>query len=120
MPELYTEESSDLVIIGPLGIRKFGIEKVCQSHSRHCHPYDHVTIIMRGRVKVAYKYDENGKSVEGESREFVAGEYIHIKAGVEHVIKAMEANTKYLCVFSHRDFEGQVVQEYNANDLSYS
>lgn len=111
---------SDLVVIGPLAVRRFVLEKVCESHSRHCHPYDHVTLVIRGCVKVSYKYTENGQVVEGESREFRAEEMIHIKAGVEHEVKGLEPDTKYVCIFPHRDLDGMVVQDYIGNDKAYT
>lgn len=110
---------TDLSIIGPIGVRKFELAEVCESNAGHQHNYDHVTIVVRGRIKVIYRYEQGGQVVEGESREFGAGETVTIKANVHHTVKSLEANTLYLCVFSHRDFDGQVIQSYRGNDAAY-
>src|SRR5262245_57708947 len=104
----------DLAIIrdGPVGYRKFTLEKVCEANEGHKHNYDHVTIVIRGRIKVLYRYKQDGKLVEGESKEFGPGEVVTIKAEVHHTIKSLEPNSQYLCVFSHRDFDGLVTQSY--------
>lgn len=109
-----------LAIIGPIGARKFTLEKKCELNEGHQHNYDHVTIVIRGRVLVKYSYEDAGQKIEGESREFEAGEIITIKANVSHTIKALEDNSQYLCVFSHRDFDGLVTQKYAGNERSYT
>lgn len=109
----------DLTIVGPIGIRQHVLEHVCNESVGHKHNYDHTTIIIRGRVKVTYSYEKDGVIVEGESREFGQGEAIFIKANVNHTIKALEDNTVYHCVFSHRDFDGLVSQVYTGNTQAY-
>ena len=109
----------DLAIIGPIGVRRHVLEHVCEESQGHEHNYDHTTIVIRGRVKVTYSYPKDGEIVQGESREFEAGECIEIKANVHHTIKALEDNTVYLCVFSHRDFDGLVTQKYAGNASAY-
>lgn len=110
---------SDVAIIGPVGIRQMHMERECHAHSGHEHNYDHTTIIIRGRVKVLYRYVKDGQEIEGESEEFCQGETIHIRAKVRHTIKALEDNTLWYCVFSHRDFDGLVTQEYVGNQAAY-
>jgi len=111
---------SDLAITGPIGIRKHILEKVCNVSEGHEHNYDHTTIVVRGSVKVTYKYQKDGEMVEGETKEFLQGETIFIKADVWHTIKALEDNTIYMCVFSHRDFDGLVTQKYIGNQGAYN
>ncbi len=107
---------SDLSIVGPVGIREMTLPAVCEAHEGHTHNYDHATIVISGRVKVQYVLPGG---TEGESREFGPGEAIAIKANVKHTLKALEENTKYLCVFSHRNFNGLVTQEYTGNQAAY-
>lgn len=111
--------NSELVILGPIGKRTHLLEEACQENVGHTHNYDHVTMVIRGRVRVTYRYMRDGQEVTGESREFGAGEDILIKADVMHTIKALEPNTVYKCVFSHRDFDGLVTQIYQGNDRAY-
>lgn len=110
----------DLQTTGPVGHRTFLLEEVCQESEGHEHNYDHTTIVINGRLRVTYSYQEGDTRVEKVSREFGQGEFIEIKAGVRHTIKALEPNTLYACVFSHRDFNGLVTQVYNGNIKAYS
>ena len=110
---------ADLAIVGPIGVRRFTLEKVCESHEGHSHNYDHTTIVIRGRVKVAYRYERDGQLIDGETREYAAGEYFVCLAKVHHTIKALEDDTAYVCIFSHRDFDGIVVQAYVGNAAAY-
>lgn len=103
---------SDLAIIGPVGIRPMHLERACETNVGHEHNYDHTTIILRGRVKVLYRYVKDGQEIEGESEEYGQGETIHIRAKVRHTIKALTDNVLYYCVFSHRDFDGVVCERY--------
>lgn len=114
---------SQLEIVGPVGIRKMHLEKTCDHHVWHEHNYDHTSVILRGRATVHFNYEENGKTVEGVSPEFGPGEAIVIKAKTRHMIKSMEPNTHWICIFSHRDFNGVVVEKYEnslGNDHAYT
>jgi quercetin dioxygenase-like cupin family protein len=108
----------DVEIIGPVGIRTLMLEKACQMGVGHAHNYDHTTFVFRGAIRVSYRYDKDGRIVEG-IREVQAGDHIAILAHVEHQIKALVDNTMYKCVFSHRDFEGLVTQDYHGHDEAY-
>lgn len=109
----------DLQIIGPIGYRPFQLARKCEENVGHKHNYDHVTYLLRGSVRVTYKFVNNdGREVEG-SREFSAPDRILIKAEVEHTIKALTDEVLYDCVFSHRDFDGLVTQQYK-NTQAYS
>lgn len=104
----------ELAVVGPVGLRPFRLEKTCHAAVGHEHNYDHTTIVIRGRLKVYYEYDKDGRAVRGESGEFGQGETIFIRAKVRHTLKALEDNTVYMCVFSHRDFDGVVCETYEA------
>jgi quercetin dioxygenase-like cupin family protein len=97
----------DASIIGPIAARRFVIEKKCEVNEQHEHNYDHATIVCRGAIKVVTN--------EGASRRYECGEAVSIPAGKKHGIKALEDNTVYLCVFSHRDFDGLVTEKYIGN-----
>ena len=109
----------DLAIVGPIGVRRHVLEKTCNESEGHEHNYDHTTIVIRGSIRVTYSYPKDGEIAAGESREFAAGELIEIKANVHHTIKALEDNTVYYCIFSHRDFDGLVTQKYVGNSQAY-
>lgn len=106
-------------IIGPIGTRDFVLDKICEESVGHEHNYDHITLVIRGRLRIKYSYTENDKLVEGESRDYSQGEKILIKANVRHTVKALEDNTLYTCIFSHRDFDGLVTQNYLGHGKAY-
>lgn len=108
-----------LSIVGPVGMRTGVLAAVCDAHVGHEHNYDHVTLVIRGRVRVSYSWVDGGKTITGPDKEFGQGEEVVIKAGVRHTLKALEANTVYKCIFSHRDFDGLVTQTYVGHEAAY-
>lgn len=104
----------DVAVLGPIGVRPFTLG-ACESNRGHEHNYDHTTIVIRGRLKVLYEYERDGETIKGESGELGPGQWLVIKAKVRHTLVALEENTHYLCVFSHRDFDGVVVEDYEAS-----
>ena len=107
-----------LEIVGPIAVRRGTLEAICDESAGHEHNYDHVTLVLHGRIRVKYAWDEAGRTIEGQSKEFAAGETVHIKAKVRHTIKALDPNTRYVCIFSHRDFDGLVTQSYVGHVLA--
>lgn len=108
---------SDLTILGPIAHRDFTLAKTCHENQGHAHHYDHVTFVQAGSVKVFWR--KPGETVERESGPFKTGEFFLVKAEVSHRLKALEDGTRYACVFTHRDFDGSVVQEYNGHLDAY-
>lgn len=107
------------VLEGPIFRRMYQLDRACESKQGHKHNYDHVTLVLRGRLKVLYSYEKDGKTVEGEAGEFGQGESVTILKHVHHTLIALEDNTIYVCVFSHRDFDGVVVERYVGNTEAY-
>ena len=105
-------------ILGPFQIREFTLAKECEASEGHQHHYDHVTVGIAGRVQVTAKWKEGDQWIEDAPRVFLPGQFFNVKAEVFHTLKALDAGTKYVCMFSHRDFDGQIVQEYNGNDFA--
>ncbi len=73
----------------------------------HKHNFDHTTIVFKGSVHVKGVLP-NGNVIE---RDFVAPSHFLVKADVEHEITALEDDTIFWCVYSHRDPQGQVSVE---------
>ena len=107
-----------LTILGPVAMRSFTLARKCEESHGHAHNYDHVTFVQSGAVQVFYRLGPD--MPEKESREFKAGDFFLVKAEVYHRIKATQPDTRYACVFTHRDFDGAIVQEYNGNDPAYN
>lgn len=96
----------DAVIVGPVALRTVTLERVCESRVRHRHEgFDHATIVISGRVEARHNDVAIG--------EFGPGESFETPANVDHEVKAIEPGM-FVCVFSHRDLEGRIVQRYDA------
>ena len=62
----------------------------------HSHVFDHVTLLASGKLRL---------TALGKSTDFTAPHHIFIKAGVEHELLALEANTVVHCIHALRDGE---------------
>ncbi len=100
---------------GPIAHRRFTLDKKCHSNINHKHNYDHTTIVINGRIEITVEKEDGSES----KKEFIAGELFEVPAEQSHTIKALEDNSVYLCVFSHRDFKGLVTQKYIGNNGAY-
>ena len=104
-------------LLGPVGIREMELPRQCQQNEGHLHNHDHTTFVMAGAVQVYYRRE--GETQEHQSIVYRAPARFAVLARVYHRIVALEPNTVYWCVFSHRDAEGLVVEEYLGNDAAY-
>ncbi len=95
-------------ISGNIFIRPNPLEKKGDVVEGHKHNFDHTTIVFKGSVHVkAVKPDGTIKE-----KDFVAPSHFLVKADTEHEITALEDNTEFWCVYSHRDPQGRITQEY--------
>jgi quercetin dioxygenase-like cupin family protein len=92
---------------GNIFIRENRLAKTGDITNGHKHNFDHTTILMRGSVRITAKLDD-GNLI----RDAKAPAYVLIKAGVEHEIVALEDDTVYWCVYSHRTPQGEITQDY--------
>jgi len=75
----------------------------------HQHTFDHTTIVFMGSVHVKL-VKEDGTVVE---ETFKAPSHFLVRANISHEITALEDDTTYWCVFSLRNADGEVVQEFD-------
>jgi hypothetical protein len=97
-------------VVGPIAIRSVTLAHACDTCVSHEHAYDHTTIVITGRVRASYADVMDGPGVD--LGEFGPGELFPTLARRHHTIKALEPNTIYYCIFSHRDLNGLVVEKY--------
>lgn len=71
------------------------------------HNYDHTSIVINGSIRV----DASLPTGEVITKEFSAPSHFLVKKDVTHKITILEDDTTYWCVYSHRDPQGEVVQE---------
>lgn len=94
-------------ISGNIFIRPNVLPKAGEKLDGHKHNFDHTTIVFKGSVHVRATLPD-GRIVE---REYNAPSHFLVRKDVEHVITATADGTLFWCVYSHRDAQGDVVQE---------
>ena len=93
----------ELGYFGNIWVRQNILEKENESYPGHKHYFDHVTLLVKGKVSV---------EVEGHDlKEFQAPTFIVIKKEHQHKITALTDDVLYYCVFALRDNDGNVVDE---------
>jgi hypothetical protein len=71
----------------------------------HTHHFAHVTIVHTGTIHV--------KTSDGIDKDITAPDHFLANKDVEHEITAV-TDAHFSCVYTHRDSDGEVVQEYDA------
>jgi len=92
---------------GNIHIRPNPLPKVGDGVEGHTHNFDHTTIVFKGAVHVKATLP-NGTVIE---QDFHAPAHFLVRADVKHAIHALVDDTEFWCVYSHRDPQGNVVQE---------
>lgn len=106
---------SDEWISGNIFIRPNPLPKAGDKVDGHTHNFDHTTIVFRGAVHVKATLP-NGTIIE---RDFHAPAHCLIRADVMHEITALEDNTEFWCVYSHRTPQGEVAETYTGWEGAY-
>ena len=80
-------------------IRQMHFENIGDTEEGHKHPHDHVTLLTNGSLRV---------TVDGKPNVFSASpipQMIFIKAGKNHELVALEANTSAFCIHGLRGLD---------------
>lgn len=115
---------------GNIFLRHVRLERAGGQVHGHRHTFDHTTIVIRGRVRVRAKpctcsprfrhEDANCGCPPDESpctchpmieQAFDAGEHFLVKKHWVHEITALTDDVFFMCVYAHRNAQGEVVQE---------
>lgn len=104
------------IVSGNIFIRKNILQKLGDECGGHTHNFDHTTIVFRGSVHVVAEFPDG--TVHEQT--FEAPSHFFVKADVKHAIKALEDNTEFWCVYSHRDPQGRISVEYTGWDEAYN
>lgn len=95
------------LVSGNIFIRPMAFKKAGDVVEGHTHNFDHTTYVVRGAVRV----EGNGRSVEKKASD--GHNWLLIRAGVSHQITALGDDTLCHCIYSHRNPQGEIVQEYD-------
>lgn len=104
------QENGDSVtewVSGNIFIRPNVLPKKGDKTQGHKHSFDHTTIVFSGSVHVRGVCPD-GRIIE---QDFHAPSHFLVLKDVEHEITALVDGTTYWCFYSHRDPQGNVVQE---------
>jgi quercetin dioxygenase-like cupin family protein len=94
---------------GNIYIRDNPLAKAGDKVAGHKHNFDHTSYVVHGSVHVRAVLPD-GRIIE---RDFYAGQWFLVKKDVEHEITALEDRTLFHCIYSHRNPQGDVVQEHD-------
>lgn len=104
-------KSHTLGFFGNIWVRQNELEFEGESNQGHKHTFDHVSLLMKGTVKV---------EVDGfEPKLFTAPTFIVIKKEHMHKFTAMTDDCCWFCVFAMRDVNGGVMDLYGENNSPY-
>lgn len=92
----------ELGYFGNIWVRQNVLELAGEFHEGHEHKFDHVTLLVSGKVSVQIG--------EAEPKEFTAPTFIVIRKQHNHKITAIADGTVYYCVFALRDIDGEVME----------
>lgn len=95
-------------VSGNIFIRANTLENVGDATQGHEHHFDHTTVVFTGGVKVTCKTPDGKEFIQ----EFHAPAHFLVKANYHHLIEAIEPNTIYWCVYSHRNAQGEVTEQF--------
>ena len=90
-------------------------EKAGEKCPGHTHNFDHAMLFLRGEFQGEMKLP-SGQIIH---RKFIAPDYCLVKSDVEHEITALTDDALFWCVFSHRDPQGNIIDEYSGNMSAY-
>jgi len=103
------------LVSGNIFLRPNELPKAGDYVDGHKHNFDHTSFVIKGSVHVVATLP-NGTVIE---RDFAAGQHFLIRADVTHLITALEDDTLFHCIYSHRTPQGDVVQEANGWGAAY-
>lgn len=80
--------------------RMMYFKKAGDTEAGHKHPFDHLTLLAKGRLKV---------TVEGVATEFAAPHMIYIRADKQHEMVALADDTVAYCIHALRATDGNII-----------
>jgi hypothetical protein len=106
----------ELGYFGNIWVRQHNLVKEKDVARGHVHEFDHVTLLVKGKVRVDVK---NTITKEERFKEFQAPTFMVIRKDHIHKITALTDDVQYYCVFALRDIDGDVTDVYSGNNDPY-
>ena len=107
-------------VSGNLFIREMRFNKAGEANEGHAHNFDHTTYVVAGAIRVdrLNEQDEIIQSVEKKAKD--GKNWVLILANARHRVIALEDNTVAHCIYSHRNPQGEIVQEFTGWEKAYN
>jgi hypothetical protein len=106
-------ENIELGYFGNIWVKQNVLEQAGEAFDGHEHKFDHVTLLVSGKVSVQIK--------DNTPKEFTAPTFIVIRKEHQHKITALEDNTIYYCVYALRDLDGSAMEIFgDQHDPEYA
>lgn len=113
-----TSEKNELGYFGNIWVRQHYLaQKGDTNDNGHVHFFDHVTMLVRGSVRVDVT---NTHTKETRSKEFTGPTFIVVRKDYTHKFTALTDDVLYYCVFALRDIDGDVTDIYSGNNDPYA
>ena len=108
-----TTKKTELGYFGNVWVRQHNLEKVDDTNDGgHVHYFDHVTLLVRGKVRVDVT---DTITKEERTKEFEGPTFMIIRKDHKHKITALTDDVQYYCVFALRDIDGNVTDSVYSN-----
>ena len=96
-------------VSGNVFIRPNKLAKAGDAIEGHRHNFDHTTIVFTGAIRITATLPDGSQRCADKR----APGYLLIRKDVTHRIEALEPDSVFWCVYSHRTPQGDVVQEWD-------
>lgn len=107
-------------VCGVLRIRAFSFEKAGQKCEIHEHNFGHVVDCKRGTLIIRLLNGDGTVQKEITKKAgTMLGSFLSVPAKTLHQLEAGEDGTVYHCLFPHRNFDGEIVEEYDGWEPAY-
>lgn len=105
---------SNLRVSECIGIRDGFAPKAGDVVETHDHNFAHVTYVPRGGFRFEELDGRDGNVIRSIEKWAKNGRnWVTIKKGVWHRLVALEDNSIYHCIYSHRTPDGEVTEDYD-------
>lgn len=101
------------LVSGNIFIRSMVFEKAGDGVKGHRHNFDHTLYCPHGALRVEIPDDAGNVLKTTEISVSHNFNWVLIRAGVVHIVTALEDGSVGHCIYSHRNPQGEVVQEYD-------
>ena len=106
-------------VSGNILIRPIDLPRKDDVVQGHTHNSDHTTSIIRGSVLVEKLADDDTVIRSVAKKASDGFNWVLIEAGARHRLTALEDNSAGHCIYSHRNPQGDIVQEYDGWPPAY-